>query len=68
MNGEQFRAWRKQMKWSQEQAATELGVNRTTVRTYEHEQRPDGKPFSGIPRNIALACRALFHRLPPWGE
>lgn len=68
MEPKQFRDWRQQMGWSQEKASEELGVNRTTVQTYERGERPDGRPFGGIPRNIALACRALFHRLTPWGE
>jgi len=56
------------MGLSQGQAADELGLNRTTIQNYERGERPDGRPFGGIPRHIALACRALFHRMAPWGD
>lgn len=68
MKPQDFRDWRKLMKLSQDGAASELGLNRSTVQIYERGARPDGRPFAGIPRHVALACRALFHRLAPWGD
>lgn len=68
MQPRDFREWRRTMGLSQGQAADELGLNRTTIQNYERGKRPDGRPFGGIPRYIALACRALFHRMAPWGD
>ena len=49
--------WRNRLELSQTQAAAELDVS---LRTY---QRWESK---GAPIVVALACRAVYHRLNPW--
>jgi DNA-binding XRE family transcriptional regulator len=61
MTPEQFKTWRKTCGLSQEKAADALGIGRRTVQDYEAEKYE-------IPRSIALACAAIFHRLEPWGD
>ena len=59
MSPADFRAWRKSLELSQQAAADSLGIGRRTVQDYEAGAYP-------VPRHIALACAALFHRLEPW--
>lgn len=68
MTAEDFKAWREQLGLSQIKAAKVLGLSRSTVNLYELGNRWDeGRPVE-IPRVVALACAAIFHRLEPWGE
>lgn len=55
------------MGLSQKDAAKALGLSNATIQNYERSVRLDGKP-APIPMTTALACSALYHRLPPWGE
>lgn len=64
----QFKDWRNKMGFSQATAALALGLSRSSVENYEAgARREDNRPVV-IPRTVALACAALFHRLPAWGE
>ncbi|WP_062236933.1 helix-turn-helix domain-containing protein [Aureimonas sp. N4] len=66
MTSDDFKAWRTMMGYSQAKAAEELGISKPTVENYERGQRrEDGRPVE-IPRSIALACSAVYHRLDPW--
>ena len=63
MTPEQFREWRRKMRITQAEAGRLLGLGVTTVQSYEHGRRRDAIAFAGIPRVVALACAALWHRL-----
>jgi len=68
MNKEDFKAWRKKMCFTQQQAADALGVYARTITNYERGQRyEDGREVK-IPRSIALACAAVEAGLKPVGE
>lgn len=56
-----FIEWRLAMGFSKRGAAKALGASPSTITAYDTGASP-------IPRYIALACRALYHRLEPWGE
>lgn len=58
--------WRQTLGWSARRAAKEIGVSYAMYRWYEAGIR-DGKPVE-IPRPVALACSALLHHLPPYGD
>lgn len=62
MNGHDFKRWRKAMKLSQVAAAERTGWSRASI------WRAEGAPDDPIPLSIALACAALWHRLPPWSD
>jgi len=53
----QFKRWRKQMGFSQKDAADALGLKRRVLQYYEKGER-DGKKVQ-IPLSISLACYAL---------
>lgn len=57
MKPDQFKAWRKHMAWSQQEAADALGVSRNTVFLFERGER-EGRPVE-IPKTVELACAAL---------
>jgi len=68
MKTEQFKAWRKKMGFTQQQAADALGVYARTITNYERGQRyEDGREVK-IPESIALACSALYAHLEPWDD
>jgi len=68
MNNEQFKAWRKRMNFTQQQAADALGLYRMTIINYERGHRyEDNRPVP-IPRTVALACAALEAGLKPLCE
>lgn len=68
MTPEQFKNWRKEMGFTQKQAADELGLSKATVENYDKGlRREDGRQVT-IPRTVALACAALKHHLAPCGE
>lgn len=52
MNADEFRAWRKRLALTQEQAGAELNRTRRQIIAYE-----DGS--ADVPREIKLACAAL---------
>jgi DNA-binding XRE family transcriptional regulator len=57
MTGRQMRELRERRAMTQEELAAELGLSRETVVAYEKGSKR-GQPFA-IPRNVALACRAI---------
>lgn len=66
MTHEDFKAWRSAMDLSQAAAADALGLSKATVENYDRgTRREDGRPVE-IPKHVALACAALWHRLEPW--
>jgi transcriptional regulator with XRE-family HTH domain len=69
MTGQELRVWRKTMGWTQQQAGDALGIGSKTIENYEAgERRVKGEMVPHeIPRYIALACAALFHRIEPVG-
>lgn len=68
MTSDDFKAWRKEMGFSQAKASDALGLSKPTIENYERGVRRDtGAPVE-IPLSVALACAALFHRLEPWGQ
>lgn len=68
MTNEDFKVWRTLMGFTQAGAAAALGVSKPTIENYERgSRREDGRPVE-IPKHIALACAALYHRIEPWGE
>lgn len=67
MTADDFKAWRKEMGFTQVQAAEALGISRPSVELYELGVRRDNGKAVVIPLTVALACKALFHRLEPWG-
>ena len=66
MTPEDFRAWRGRMaplrggKYSQADAARDLGMTVDMIKRYERPITRNGSP---VPRYIALACAALEARL-----
>lgn len=56
MTPEQLKSWRKALGLSQQSASEALGIGRRTVQDYE-------KGVYQIPRTVALACAALYHRI-----
>jgi DNA-binding transcriptional regulator YiaG len=68
MTPEDFKLWRRRMELTQAEAARALGLGKSTVELYEAGQRRDTGARVEIPRAVALACAALFHRIGPWGE
>lgn len=67
MTPDDFKAWRATMGLSQQAAADALGISKGSVELYEAgKRRDDGRPVI-IPRTVALACAALYHKLGPWG-
>ena len=56
MKNEAFSAARKRLGMKQIELAQVLGMSQTTIGHYEHGRRP-------VPVVVALAMRALWHRL-----
>lgn len=68
MSPDDFKAWRTTMGLSQQAAADALGISKGSVELYEAgKRRDDGRPVV-IPKTVALACAALYHRLMPWSQ
>ena len=66
MTPEHFKAWRDQMGFTQQEAATALGFSRPTIENYERGvRRDDGKPVE-IPLTVAYACAALVAGIEAW--
>jgi len=68
MKPEDFKAWRKKMKFTQQQAADVLGLYRLTVVNYERGERLGIGSQVKIPRSVDLACAALAAGLKPFSE
>ena len=65
MTPEDFKNWRKDMGFSQTQAAEKLGFSKATIENYDKgTRREDGREVV-IPQTVALACAALSHGLKP---
>lgn len=61
MTGDDLKAWRTRMGWTQVEAARQLGISRVQYNRLEvAAQRGDGRN-SEISRSIGLACCALEH-------
>jgi DNA-binding XRE family transcriptional regulator len=64
MKPSEFKAWRKDCKLTQEQAAKKLGLKKRTIQYYEkgkqyyEKGKRDGKDFK-IPKTTELACYAI---------
>lgn len=68
MSPDDFKRWRDAMGFTMAEAAEALGISRGSIENYERgTRREDDRPVA-IPKNVALACAALFHRLKPWPE
>ena len=67
MTPAEFRTWRKSLGLSQKGAAEALGVSKSSVEHYEAGVRrgTDPRPVE-IPRTVALACAAVWHKIEPW--
>ena len=68
MSGEQFRAWRKKMQWTQPFAAQKLGICVASVQSYERGRRSDKENPIAIPLLTAWAMSAISDGLSPWGQ
>ena len=69
MTPDQMRAWRDALNLSRREAGELLGLSPSTIEQYEMGRRK-GAPEQPvvIPRHVALACAAIWHRLEPWGQ
>lgn len=68
MTPDDFKSWRKSLRWTQTEAANALGLSRGSVELYERGSRRDnGQPVE-IPKTVALACAAVSAGLKPWGQ
>lgn len=54
-----FQSWLEAMKCSAAEAARLLGVHPNTITAWKQD---------GAPQHVALACQALYRRLPAWGS
>jgi DNA-binding XRE family transcriptional regulator len=61
MTPEAFRAWRKHVRLTQDQAGAAIGKTRQSVYRYERDGVPEAEA-----RTVALAMRAVANALPPW--
>jgi transcriptional regulator with XRE-family HTH domain len=59
MSPAEFRAWRKHMGWSQQEAADALDLGKSSVELYERGSRRDDNRPVVIPKTVELACAAL---------
>lgn len=59
MTPEQFKAWRKHMKLSQQKAADALGISKGSIQLYEAGKRPEDGREVVIPKTVELACAAI---------
>lgn len=59
MTPQEFRDWRIAMGLTQQEAAEELGISKSTVELYESGKRRDTKEAVVIPKMVGLACAAL---------
>lgn len=59
MTGSEFRAWRKRLGWTQQQAAEALGISVSQIIDYESGSKRGTDRAAPIPRVVALACQAL---------
>lgn len=55
MDGATLRKWRKQLRYTQEEAAKQLGVSRATIQNWEHE-------LTALPGPIDFACQECVRR------
>ena len=60
MTSADLQAWMERHGFNKVRAASEIGITRKTLAGYL-----DGSP---IPRQVALACSAISHGLPPMGS
>lgn len=60
-----FRAWRRRLGITQNEAAKRLGVSVTTVYNYGAGKRCDRLGFVNIPKTTLLACSAIEQNISP---
>lgn len=58
MTGKQFRAWRKRMRKTIVETATEFGVSKATISRWEADP-------GELSRWVGLTCAAISLNLPP---
>ncbi len=61
MTPDEFKAWRKALSLTQQQAGEAIGITKRSVQLYEAGDQP-------VTRTVALACAALAAGLKPIGE
>ncbi|OYD82513.1 helix-turn-helix transcriptional regulator [Azospirillum brasilense] len=61
MTADEFKAWRKGLGLTQQEAGDAIGITKRSVQLYEAGTQP-------VSRTIALACAALSAGLKPLGE
>lgn len=66
MTADDFKYWRKEMGFTQQQACEALGISIQTLGNYERGSRyEDGREVI-IPLTVALVCSALIGGLKPF--
>lgn len=60
MKPSDFQDWRQHMRFTQSEAATALGLSKSTIELYERGSRRDDNRPVLIPKFIELACAQLF--------
>lgn len=69
LTGEEIREWRIATGWSQEEAAAELGISKSSLRNYERGSRPDKDDGAvEVPKLLDWALSAVNARLRPFSE
>lgn len=68
LTGEVIREWRIATGWTQEEAADELGISKSSLRNYERGDRPDKEAPVEVPKLIDWALSAINARLRPFSE
>jgi transcriptional regulator with XRE-family HTH domain len=67
LTSDDFRAWRKKLRWTRAFTAKKLGVGPTAVAHYETGYRSDIDRDVKIPLLVALGMAALEQNLKPIG-
>jgi len=63
VTNEEFKKWRKELGYSQADAAEALGLSKGSIENYERGYRLDNQSTVYIPRVVELACKAVMARL-----
>lgn len=66
LTADDFRNWRRRMKWTRDYAAQRLGLSYSTVHNYETGRRAD-RAKCGVPVVCALAMAAVESGIRPLG-
>lgn len=68
LTGEVIREWRIAAGWSQDEAAEELGISKSSLRNYERGTRPDKSDLVEVPKLLDWALSAIHAKLRPFSE